>query len=177
MIKQIISALGILGLTACVSVDTPLYDTKEQLAVTSIFLDEVNITPSSTYAFTPLQSNEKGELYPNLTAEIEVYMAERSVEKVASNETPTFLVGYILRKNNDPSEQKLVDTFGVDPGLPDLPELDKGTMLVFILDGDTKNFLWRGAAQGFIIESNTPEERQIRLKKLVHSIFAQFDNK
>ncbi len=177
MIRIIFCGLVAFILSACVHVEEPLRQQQQQLAITSMFVEQVNVDEHSTYAFTPLQKNAKGARYPKITAEIENFLAERNITQVSPEDKPTFLVGYLLRKDEDYSDEDLVKTFGIDPGLPDLPELDKGTMLVFVLDGQSKQFLWRGAAQGFIIDDISEVDRKHRIEQLVYAIFGQFVNK
>lgn len=174
---KLIMVLIALTLSACVQVNTEVENAGSQLAISSVHDHDITIDENTTYAFTPLQMNENGASFPLFTAEIEKYLAVKGVQQVTPEQNPTFYIGYILEREEDLSDEQLSETFGLNPGLPDLPNLDKGTMLMFVLDGESKQFAWRAAAQGFIIEDISAEERHLRVQQIVNSMLHQFVNK
>lgn len=174
---KLIMALFALTLSACVQVNTEVENAGSQLAISSIHDHDIVLDENSTYAFTPLQESERGATFPLVTAEIEKYLAVKGFQQVTPEQNPTFYIGYILEREEDLSDEQLSETFGLNPGLPDLPNLDKGTMLMFALEGESKQFAWRAAAQGFIIEDISAEERHLKIQQLVNSMLHQFVNK
>ena len=167
----------VLSISACVQVQNDIAPAESQLVISSSFERDISLDANSTYAFTPLQKSENLPVVNDITDEIEMYLNAKGYKQVSANEQPTFHIGFILEHEDDLSDEELSETFGLNPGLPDLPNLDKGTLLMFVLDGDNQSFVWRGAAQGFIIKDTTEEERDYRLKTIVHSMLNQFDNK
>ncbi|TRX53150.1 DUF4136 domain-containing protein [Thalassomonas sp. M1454] len=167
---------ALLAVSACVTVEeAPVSDS--QLVISSSFERDIELDENSTFAFTPLQVTEHGARYPAMTEAIEQFMAANSFKQVTPDQNPTFYIGYVLESEEDMSDDQLVESFGLNPGLPHLPELDKGTLLVFVLDGQSKQFVWKSAAQGFILDEQNDDERQLRIQNIVSATFNQFINK
>ena len=175
--RILITAIMLLATSACVQVNTEVEHAQTQLAISSIHDKEIMLDETSTFAFTPLQESDSGAKYPLVTEEIELNLVNRGFTAVSVEQQPTFFIGYILESEDDLSDEQLSETFGLNPGLPDLPDLEKGTMLIFVLDGETKQFAWRAAAQGFIFDDLSEEERLQRIKTVVDSMLRQFVEK
>lgn len=165
----------VLSLSACVQVNTEIEHAESQLAISSSHDRDLSLNSSSTYAFTPLQQGDNGARFPVVTTEIEQFFNSRGYQQVTPEEKPTFYIGYVLEREDELSDEQLTETFGLNPGLPNLPDLEKGTMLIFVLEGESKQFAWRGAAQGFVIDDLTEQEREHRIKQIVQSMLSQFD--
>lgn len=174
--RTVIYLLLALSMSACVQVNTEIEKAESQLAISSVHDRELQLDQHSTFAFTPLQQNENGAVFPMVTAEIEMFLKQKGFQLVTPEQQPTFYIGYILERENELSDEQLSETFGLNPGLPDLPELEKGTMLVFVLDGESKQFVWRAAAQGFVLDDLDAEQKKLRLQQVVHSTLNQFNN-
>lgn len=173
--RILIFALIILCLSACVQVNTQVEHAESQLAISSSHDRDLFLNSNSTYAFTPLQQSDNGSRFPMVTTEIEQFFNARDYQQVTPEDNPTFYIGYILERSDELSDEQLGETFGLNPGLPDLPDLEKGTMLIFVLEGESKQFAWRGAAQGFVLDDLSQEERNNRIKLIVHSMLSQFE--
>lgn len=174
---RLISIFAVLfAVSACVTVEEmPVSDS--QLVISSSFERDIELDENSTFAFTPLQVTEEGARYPIITQAIEQYMVANSFSQVTPDQNPTFYIGYVVESEEDMSDEQLAESFGLNPGLPHLPELDKGTLLVFILDGQSKQYVWKSAAQGFLLDEQNEEERQLRIQNIVSATFNQFVNK
>ncbi|NMP17169.1 DUF4136 domain-containing protein [Thalassotalea sp. Y01] len=172
--RNILILLFVTTLAACVQVTDEEAMAERQLAISSSHDKDLVLDSNTTYAFTPLQETDLGQRFPAFTAEIKRYLNSRGFRQVEADQQPTFFIGYILEREEDFSDEQLSETFGLNPGLPDLPNLEKGTMLMFVLDGETKQFAWRGAAQGFVIDDIDEQERQHRIQVIVGSMLRQF---
>ncbi|MEW6997930.1 DUF4136 domain-containing protein [Colwelliaceae bacterium BS250] len=175
-IRTLTTVIIAISLSACVNVEEPQHNEK-QLVVSSSFERDIELDEHSTYAFTPLQESDIGHRYPLMTETIEQYMTAKSFTQVSAQQNPTFYIGYLLETEDDLSDEQLVESFGLNPGLPTLPHLEKGTLMVFVLDGQTKQFVWKAAAQGFVIEDLSDEERRLRMQQIVVATFNQFVHK
>ncbi len=160
-------------LSACVTVAEPTR-ANNKFVISSNFEKDIKLDENSTFALAPLQMNRSDALHPLVTNAIEQYLKNSSLRQIHNGQQPTFYISYVLKSEKDLSDKALTENFGINPGLPAMAELKKGTLMILISDGKTKQHLWKGAAQGFAIDGLSDEDKKLRMQRIVTATFRQF---
>lgn len=104
--------------------------------------------------------------------------------KLVSPDKADFLVnwfGYI----RDRIQQETIDTYYVHPGYTTIREYSgfsrtytyeyqEGTLIIDVLDGKSRQLIWRGTGQDYLAENETPEQITDRINRTVSGILKSF---
>jgi len=93
---------------------------------------------------------------------VEEQLLARGYRK-ASSETPDFRVG----------DRIGTEILG-DPNTAYLQQYTRGTLVIYVVNAKTDQWIWRAWADARISESNTPELRRQRLEQTVKRMFKDF---
>lgn len=106
-----------------------------------------------------------------------------------STSTPDFLVGYHASFDKRTSVQVLNNYYGYAPGwgwgygagyapynYPStyVYEYDEGTLIIDIVDADTRELVWRGSGTDEVNFSASPEKRKAQLNDTVNRVLGNF---
>ncbi len=111
----------------------------------------------------------------------------------ATSGSPTYLVGYHAAVQSTLDAKTLDEKYGYGatyawgygkdgrwgfgPDRQVQTTYSQGSLILDIVDPATKKLLWRGAAEGPVVLSASPEERQKRVDDAARAILAQFPPK
>ncbi len=94
---------------------------------------------------------------------------------LAGNLTPDLYVGLVAAETSILDAREVVRMFGIflgedewDTGVP------AGTILIVVLDGNTRRVLWRSSAQGAVLRDLPIAERRERVARHIDRMFATF---
>jgi hypothetical protein len=168
-----------LQLVSCVPVSTnPEID---KTAITSIQDSSVYLQPGAVYSLADrvaaIEDDAvvgEAELHRLLVDAIHSYLGSQGFNQQVSSEKVDFRVGYVFATEAKLKDGTLAELFGVDPGLQSHAGLEKGTLLIYILDGGTEQLVWRVAMQGFINEDRPVKKRAERVRQIVVSMMSHF---
>jgi hypothetical protein len=170
--------------TACVQVTEEYSLKKTQLAVSSVRDLAITYAPESKFALSPkylkvhAQKTAKVQaVYKKYADEIIANLARNKFHLAQEGDKVDFYVGFGLALSDDLSDTKINEKFGVSPGLNADKDNNKGSFLIYVDDATTNQRVWRGAAQGFVDEEFTQDERQARAEKVVDMLLSQYYDK
>lgn len=183
MNKHICLAITLLTsflIVSCVQVPQEQAGKKNNLAISSVRDIPLTYPQGSQFSLSP-QYVKETSLKKQQTQDIYEVYASAIINNLKENgftdsESPNvdFHVGFGIALANDLSDQTINEKFGVTPGLPNSEGLEKASFLIYIEDAKTGKKVWRGAAQGFVHEEFTTDERQQRAKDIVKNVMKQF---
>ncbi|USE34516.1 DUF4136 domain-containing protein [Endozoicomonas sp. SCSIO W0465] len=110
-------------------------------------------------------------------------LATRGFQRVDSDKTDVdFLVNYITSRKTRREERQVTTSFGYgfSPwGLgfstdSRVQEYEEGSLIIDIIDPETRQVIWRGRSRARIQENLSPEQRTVRINEAVASILEGF---
>jgi len=180
--KLLIVALSALTISACVQVPVETNSKANQLAISSVRDLPLTYPQGSLFSLSPkyvketsLKAKQTQKIYHLYTNAIVSNLQYNGFETVLTGQQADFYVGFGIALSSDFSDGKINEKFGITPGLPEQPDLEKGSFLIYIEDAATGQRVWRGIAQGFAHEKLTAEQRQQRISVIVASVMKQFN--
>jgi len=169
----------LLPLVSCVPV-SPDPET-DQTAITSIQDSHIHLPPGAVYTLadtlTAIEDDavvSEAELHRLLIGAIHGYLRSQGFNQQILSEQVDFRVGYVFATEGKLRSGELAELFGIDPGLQAHEDLQKGTLLIYILSGRTEQLVWRVALQGFIDEDRPVKGRAERVRQIVFSMMSHF---
>lgn len=169
-----------LTLIACVQVSPVAKQNINKLAISSVRDLPTRYAQGSFFSLSP-RYIEETSLKPEQTQAAYQFYANAIIHdlqqngfEVANNHKSAFHVGFGVALSDDLSDEKINEKFGVSPGLPQVDDFKKGSVLIYIEDANTGQKVWRGIAQGFAHESLNTEQRKKRTAMVVASVMKQF---
>lgn len=170
-------------LAGCVQV-TQEYPTKQtQLALSSVRDMPTKFSAGSKFALSPkyikeasVKADTMRNVYQDYSQEIINNLQTHQYLLAKEGEKIDFYVGFGLALSEDLSDDKINEKFGISPGLVADDKNVKGSFLIYVDDAKTGQRVWRGAAQGFVQENYSQEERKQRIIKVVDMLLTQYYN-
>lgn len=112
-------------------------------------------------------------------------MLEKSIQQTLINsgyhympdpQRADFLVGYLVALESELDDQTIAKLYGNTPGLPlqSTEDYEKGTLIVDIVDGVTRQSVWRGALQAAVTFDVEHSVRQQRVTAAVETLLNNF---
>ena len=161
-----------------------------QITVTSDYDPATNFSTYKTYDWIPTPQKPGGDLRletPFLATRIreavDAQMETRGYRKRES-EPPDLLIAYHVAIQGKLDISTVPATYGygyrgvrAGASTTTVRPYEEGTLVLDMIDGPSKQLIWRGAAQAEIKENATPEERQKRINEAVHKLLEQFPPK
>lgn len=142
-----------------------------------------------TWAWLPGQVEGREERHPEsplvrrrIVAAIEDTFAARGYERLDGGK-PDFWLAYHVAIERRLDARTIYDGYTPGPwwhgyGFPRadtyVEEYQVGTLLIDVIDGRSKELLWRGSAQARIEELHTPQEREKRVREAVQAVLERF---
>jgi hypothetical protein len=171
-------------ITACVQVTEEYSLKKSQLAVSSVRDLPITYASGSKFALSPkylkdnsLKTAKTKSVYKKYADEIISNLTKHQFQLAKEDEKVDFYVGFGLALSDDLSDADINKKFGVSPGLNADQDYIKGSFLIYVDDATTNQRIWRGAAQGFVHEEFSKDERKERAKKVVNMLLSQYYDK
>jgi len=168
-------------LAGCVQVTQEYPMRKTQLAVSSARDLPTTFPSGSKFALSPkhlkeasLKPEQIQRIYHLYSQEIIADFESRNFQLAKQGQKIDFYVGFGIALSKDLSDAAISEKLGVSPGLPSNNELEKGSFLIYVDDGETGQRIWRGAAQGFVQQDYNAEQRQERVTKVVDMLLSQY---
>ena len=178
LLMILLSSLVIIG---CVQVTPELKQNNNQLAISSVRDLPVSYPQGSVFSLSPKYVKETSLKAEQTQAAYQIYskaivenLTKHGFIKGNSVQQGAFYVGFGVALSDDFSGEKISDKFGVTPGLPEKPDLRKGSFLIYIEDAVTGQRVWRGIAQGFAHTELTLIQRKQRTAIVVANVMKQF---
>jgi len=171
-------------ITACVQVTQEYSLKKSQLAISSVRDLPITYAPESKFALSPkylkIHSQKTAKIqsvYKKYADEIISNLSKHQFKLAKADEKVDFYVGFGLALSDDLSDEDINEKFGVSPGLNADENNIKGSFLIYIDDATTNQRVWRGAAQGFVTDESSKDERKERAEKVVGMLLSQYYDK
>ncbi|RKF15859.1 DUF4136 domain-containing protein [Alginatibacterium sediminis] len=166
-------------LTACSSpVNSP--DPAARIAVSSGWLYPALYPSGSSFALlrvypenSSLPANVALEAYQRYGKVIERNLLANGYIQ-SSPETADFLVRYGLALDADVSDAQMLAKFGISSGLQSLEQLQKASLLIYMLDPLSERLDYRSVAQGFMQDEGSSDEELEFEQRVVSSMLTQF---
>jgi hypothetical protein len=172
--------LGLL-LTACVQVQQPVANPARQLAISTVTDIRLELAENARFAIDPLLNDllphqlDQQQIQPLIQELIVAELSQQGFEYQQSPEPLVdFYVGFLVVKEQQLPDEKYNKIFKLNPGLKSVDDYEKGTLLVYILEGKNQQFAWRGAVQGFIQENAELSERKHRGAQVIKTLLTNF---
>lgn len=172
--RLLFAVLVSVSLSACVQVIETERRTESQLAISSVFEQDVKVQPNQTFNFMTLKHNDNNLYINEIGRQISQYLENNQLVEVNEDAPSDYTVVYFLRKEGVQENKSLTDIFGIDPGLHSVSGLNKGTLMIAVLDAPQNKLIWKAATQGFIMENSSPEEKKERIQRGINSTLSQF---
>jgi hypothetical protein len=142
-----------------------------------------------SWAWLPGQVDGREERRPEsplvrrrIVAAVEDGFAARGYTQIQQG-TPDFWVAYHVAIENKLETRTIYDGYRPGPywygyGWPYAEtyteEYQVGTLLIDVIDGRSRQLMWRGIAQARLRELHTPQEREQQVRKAVQAILERF---
>ena len=125
------------------------------------------------YAWLPIRSSPNiGEpRLKRLVAAIDAEMAAKQMALTAEEPDVLLELHVMSEKRLDLNQYGATATWTKDN---DSSDLDKGSVMVDVLDAKTRAVVWRVVADGKVDPSSTPEEQTKKFTKLAKKLFEKF---
>jgi len=121
---------------------------------------------------SPIQSYFQEAIRQNLN--------KRGYRFVSSATDSDFLVGYVLALESSLKDEEINEKYQLNPGLSGQAvnsyQYEKGTLIIDLIDPETKRSIWRGAMQGFAQFDTKEEDRIKRINLYVDQLFQSYFN-
>ncbi|NOJ81672.1 DUF4136 domain-containing protein [Myxococcus xanthus] len=151
-----------------------------------------------TYAWLPQPTGKDDRVYnPIIGARVEQtvdrYLQARGYQKVESTANPDFLIGWHGAIHNALRAETVDAYYGYPWGGPftdpffaggavtmpetELREYEEGSLILDVVDPQTKQLVWRGTAQAELDENASAEKQQRRLDESVKDVLERFPPK
>ena len=112
-------------------------------------------------------------------------MLENAIQQTLSNsgyqytqipQQADFLVGYLVALESELDDEAIAKIYGSAPGLmvQNTNDYEKGTLIIDIVDGVTKQAVWRGALQAAVNFDVEPSVREQRVTSAVKNLLNNF---
>lgn len=151
------------------------------LAVSSVWDAPAKFKLGSQFSISPLHlakvSSKAGEIksaYQSYAKDITDNLTRHGYREVQDTHLAAFHVSFTLALSEDLNDQTISEQFGVTPGLQEKKGLNKGSILISIVDVNTGQRVWRGAIQGFVHEEAAEYEQKQRRAYVINMALAQF---
>lgn len=113
---------------------------------------------------------------PMLENAIQQTLINSGYQYIQDPQWADFLVGYLVALESELDDQTIAKLYGNTPGLPlqSTEDYEKGTLVVDIVDGLTKQSVWRGALQAAVTFDVEHSVRQQRVTAAVETLLNNF---
>lgn len=179
IITCLFTAVTTVSLMACVQVDTVANNT--QLATSSVRDLPITYPQGSVFALDPkhlkhvsIKAEQQKAVYKLYENAIISDLNNHGYHLAADQRQAKFHVGFLVALEEDLSDKKISEKFGVMPGLPTKGDQEKGSLLIYVEDVATGQRVWRSTVQGFVRTDLSNSERDVRSKQVIETALAQF---
>ena len=113
---------------------------------------------------------------PVLESAIQQTLINSGYQYMQDPQRADFLVGYLVALESELDDQTIAKLYGNTPGLPlqSTGDYEKGTLIVDIVDGVTRQSVWRGALQAAVTFDVEHSVRQQRVTAAVETLLNNF---
>jgi hypothetical protein len=127
-----------------------------------------------SYAWLPLRATANiGEArLKRLVAAIDAEMAQKNLTLTADHPSVLFELHVMSERRLDLVQYGATARWKSEDEAAE--DLDKGSMMLDILDGETRELVWRAVASSDVDPSASPEEQRERYAKLANKLFDKF---
>jgi hypothetical protein len=181
---QRISALMIAAvMMTTVSTFSPAARVSAQSSVTYDFDRSANFAGFKTYAW--VAGTEVGDrlIHERIVGAVDAQLAQRGLSKAPSADTADVLVAYHasfdknLRINGFSSGWGGYRFGGMRTGTATTEEILVGTLVIDLVQANTKTIVWRGTATGEVNTKANPEKRDKNINRAAEKIFKNYPSK
>jgi hypothetical protein len=180
MIQRISTFLMAAVMMTTVSTFSPATRVSAQSSVTYDFDRSANFASFKTYAW--VAGTEVGDrlIHDRIIGAIDTQLAARGLTKAASAETADVLVAYHasfdknLRINGFSSGWGGYRFGGTRTGTATTEEILVGTLVIDIVQANTRTIVWRGTATGEVNTKASPEKRDKNINRAAEKIFKNY---
>jgi hypothetical protein len=116
------------------------------------------------------------DLKPMLVNAVQETLSNSGYQYTQNVQHADFLVGYLVALESELDDQAIAKIYGSAPGLivQRTDDYEKGTLIIDIVDGVTKQPVWRGALQAAVTFDVDPTSRQQRVTSAVENLLNNF---
>jgi len=168
-------------LSACVQVVQAPAAHGASLAVSSVWDTPTKYPKGSTFSLSPkyvddtsLKPEQMEVIYQIYAKAIADTFSDHGYYLANNNHEADLYISFAIALSDDLSDKTISEKFGVTPGLQSKDTLQKGSFLMYVEDGSSRQRVWRGAVQGFVQEDYNLIERKQRVDKVVTMVLSQF---
>ncbi len=152
-------------------------------SVVSSFFSAKRYIPGQRFAWLPGAERyfedpriKDQTLKPMLVNAIQQTLIQSGYQLTQDAKQADFLVGYLVALESELDDQAIAKIYGSAPGLivQSTDDYEKGTLIIDIVDGVTKQSVWRGALQAAITFDVEHSVRQQRVTTAVQTLLNNF---
>jgi preprotein translocase subunit SecF len=161
----------------------PAASVSAQSSVTYDFDRSANFASFKTYAWVRGTEVSDRLNHERIVAAVDTQLAQHGLSKAASAETADVLVAYHasfdknLRINGFSSGWGGYRFGGMRTGTATTEEILVGTLVIDVVQANTKTIVWRGTATGEVNTKATPEKRDKNINRAAAKIFKNYPPK
>ena len=183
--QPILLLLSVFFITACTVTEQqpPEQKIKAKTSVVSSFFSAKRYTPGQQFAWLPGAERyfedpriKDQTIKPMLESAIQQSLMNSGYQFTSNPQQAEFLVGYLVALESELDDQAIARLYGSAPGLmvQNTDKYEKGTLIVDIVDGVTKQSVWRGALQAAVTFEVEHSVRQQRVTSAVQELLKNF---
>ena len=183
--QTILTLLSVIFITACTVTEQqpPEQKIKAKTSVVSSFFSAKRYIPGQRFAWLPGAERyfddpriKDKTIKPMLENAIQMTLSNSGYQFTQDPQQADFLVGYLVALESELDDQAIAKLYGNTPGLPlqSTEDYEKGTLVIDIVDGVTKQSVWRGALQAAVTFDVEHSLRQQRVKSAVETVLNNF---
>ena len=185
-VSEILLIVGVTLLTACASPVKPVpAGLKTDPSIIAVSTPGVTVPRGASVAWLDKAINVyRDERLDSATVQYMIEDAIRSslVENgyrfVDDRSAAQYTIAYTAALESALDDATILRQFGLVPGnltVPvNNPTYEKGTLVIYVLDGNNGDVIWRSAAQAAVDFSLENEEREQRIERVVRDMFSSF---
>ncbi|MBN4063627.1 DUF4136 domain-containing protein [Cardiobacterium sp. AH-315-I02] len=132
--------------------------------------EAVNFYKDERLAEAPVKSIIESEIVKNLT--------ENNMRLVESVSVSSYAIAYTAALESSLDDSAIIRRFGLLPGHAQIPESDsnveKGSLIIYVFNNQTREVVWRSAAQVSVEFDIALEKRKQRIQHVVAEMFHTF---
>ena len=144
-----------------------------------------NFSAYQTYAWLPQPIRRDPRVYNSITEDQVRRAVDNSLSasgfRKSTSGTPDFLVAW-QAAIEDKVDVTMVNGYygygyrgwGAWGAEPTVQAYDEGTLIVDVVDGESRELVWRGVAQAKVSQDPSPDQRGRKINEAVNKIFSNF---
>ena len=176
-LKYAITAIIITLFFGCVVIVEQPSKVDSAIAVSSVWDIPTQLPQGSSFQLAPnyleqvsTKHRQVKDTYHALASAISDNLLTQGYQ--LAQENGDFTVSFGMALSDELDDKMISKHFGLTPGLQTQTGSLKGSLLISVEKSHSKQRIWRGTAQGFVLAGNSNEDRIKRINKVVNMVLA-----